>query len=428
MIAKVRVKNDVGLHAGPRNLVDPIGMTAACLNAIARHGYARLRVDGKEGLWKRWNHESLAFSPGDERTKEGFKVLVATKVEQLVEIEFLAIASGPVPPERRPRPNTTRRNARAQTSVSTLPLIDVETVFEGWTRPEAVRPRGALFDAYAFADYRGGQDDGPGVVLCFALGAGPVCRVAEVRNRKTLDRAWRQMLRDASACGARLCFGQDHQYGVPIDFARELELPTDDWRMGMELLFSGARGACARDGQAGEFARIVNEELRARGAEPYFWSATKDGYGLPSSAPRTNGQYRLTEKSRGFSFSRVGDNGTVGGQTIVGLPRILELLRWAEGERIPVAVWPFDGLGVGELPDHGHVMWEPYPTLVRAEGIAQSDLNDARAATLWARDRDCTGVLGCELDLSGLDAGAHQRVAFEGWIAGVDPGAKGSRG
>lgn len=316
---------------------------------------------------------------------------------------------------------------KAQVAASTLPLVDVGTVFNGWTPPATVRPQGVLFDAYAFADYRGGQRDGPGVVLCFALGVGPVCRVTGVRNRKTLDLAWRQMLRGASARGARLCFGQDHQYGVPIDLARELELPTDDWRMGMELLFAGARGALAREAKAGEFARAVNEELRARGAKPYFWSATKEGYGLPSSAPRRDGQYRLTEKSHGFPFSRVGDNGTVGGQTIVGLPRILELLRWADGERVPVAVWPFDGLGVGEIPERTHVMWEPYPTLVRASGIAQSDLNDAHAATLWARDRDRAGALGCELDLSGLDSAAHRRVAFEGWIAGVDPRAKGCR-
>lgn len=425
MIAKVKVKNDVGLHAGPRNLFDPTGMTAARLNDVAKNAYVRLRIDGREGLWRRWNHDSLAFSPGDERTKEDFKSLVAARVEQLVEIEFLEMASGPVQPDV--RPESTGRNARAQDAGLTLPSVRLETAFDGWTGSEGVRPRGVLFDAYAFADYRGGQDDGPGVVLCLALGGGPVCCVAGVSNRETLDRAWKRLLRDASARGARLCFGQDHQLGVPIDFARELELPTDDWRNGMEQLFSGVRGARARDGKAGEFARIVNDELTARGAKPYFWSATKKGYGLPSSAPRTDGQYRLTEKSHGFPFSRVGDNGTVGGQTIVGLPRILDLLRWAEGERILVAVWPFHGLRVGELSERSHVMWEPYPTLVRADGIAQSDLNDAHAATLWARDRDRAGALGLELDLSGLDSAARQRVVFEGWIAGVDTATKGAR-
>jgi hypothetical protein len=434
VIAKVRVKNDIGLHAGPRNLFDPAGITAARLNAVARHAYARLRVDGKEGLWRRWNHESLAFAPGNESTKAEFKCLVATKVEQLVEIEFLEMVSGPVLPETRPKvakragPQM-RQGARASTAeapLPALPSVHMESVFDGWTHSAAVRPEGALFDAYAFADYRGGQDDGPGVVLCFALGGGPVCRVAEVRNRKTLDRTWRRLLRDASARGARLCFGQDHQYGVPLEFALELGLPTHDWRGGIEQLFSGERGARAREAKAGEFARMVNEDLTARRSRPYFWSATKERYRLPSRAPRIDGQYRLTEQSNGFPFSRIGDNGTVGGQTIVGLPRIFDMLRWAEGERIPVAVWPFDGLSVGDIPERAHVMWEPYPTLVRAKELAQSDLNDAHAATLWARDRDCAGALGRALDLTRLDSAGRHRVAFEGWIAGVDPTAEAS--
>ncbi len=425
MVAEVRIKKDVGLHAGPRNLIDPAGSTAARLSSVARQAFARLRVDGKDGLWRRWNHDNLAFSPADETTKGAFKVLVATKVEQFVEIDFLEGVSSPLPPERGAA--TAKRTAGARAIVPTLPIIDVKAAFDRWSHPGVVRPQGALFDAYAFADYRGGRHDGPGVVLCFALGPGPVCQVGEVRNRETLDRALKRLLRHASERGARLCFGQDHQYGVPVGFARELELPTDDWRTGMEVLFSGPRGACARGGNAGEFARVVNEALRARGAEPYFWSATKAGYGLPSSAPRTEGRYRLTEKSHGFPFSRIGDSGTVGGQTIVGLPRILDLLRWAEGEGIPVAVWPFDGLRVGELPEHGHVMWEPYPTLVRAKGIAQSDLNDAHAATEWARDEDRSGALPSTLDLSRLDLADHHRVRIEGWIAGVDPGSRGAR-
>ncbi len=419
--ARVRIRNAVGLHAGPRNLSDPSGEVAARLNAVPREGYARLRLDGRVGVWQRWNHiDALAFSPRDDEAKAAFRDAKANHVEQWVEIAFIEVVQQPPAMARatKKQPSTAKRHEGPRTIV---PAVAVRDVFAGWRRTESREERARLFDGYAFADYRGGRSDGPGVVLCVALGDGPPRQVTEVRNRATLDASWRALLRDATTVGARMCFGQDHQYGIPIAIAAELGIPTSDWRTGIRQLFDGAQGDAARAGKAGEFALTVNEALLRAGRVPYFWSATKTGYGLPSRPPRGSGSelFRLTELGQGFPFARLGDNGSVGGQTIVGLPRVLDLVAWAKEEHVRVSVWPFDGLRAEDYATGHHIMIEPYPSLVRAEGVIQSDLNDALASTIWAQSMDRRGVLAYELDLSAVPISSLDRVRFEGWIAGV---------
>jgi hypothetical protein len=306
---------------------------------------------------------------------------------------------------------------------ASVPEVDLADVLAGWRRDTGRTAGAHLFDVYAFADYRGGQVDGPGVVLCVAVGDGPARKVAGVGNRATLDVAWRRLLRGATDAGARVCFGQDHQYGLPLALADELELPTDDWRRGLAAFFSGVRGEAARAGRAGVCARLVNDDLAARGRGPYFWSATKPAYGLPGSSPRgaDPALYRLSERGCACALARVGDNGTVGGQTLVGLPRVLALLDWAAQDGVPVAVWPFDGLRIDAYAARQHVALEAYPTLVRPKGVKQSDLADALAVVRWLQRVDRAGALAAEMDLGALSPADRRRAAFEGWIAGARP-------
>ena len=72
--------------------------------------------------------------------------------------------------------------------------------------------------------------------------------------------------------------------------------------------------------------------------------------------PREKGDptvYRLCERYPSLfgtgnpkPFNRVGDNGSVGGQTLVGLIKILELIEVCDQEGIPVKCWPFDGMDI----------------------------------------------------------------------------------
>ncbi len=288
----------------------------------------------------------------------------------------------------------------------------------------------ASFDCYAFADYRGDKgDSGGGVVLAVALGAGPISIVQGVSSRKALSSAFSCLLRAATNANLRVLLGQDHQYGIPIAFAKELGLPTESWRDAMTALFvTGPFSTWASSADAGGFAAEVNRWLVTRGDSPYFWSATKrKRYGIPGESPR-NPQHatlrRLTEAQIGFPFCRLGDPGSVGGQSIVGIPRLLDLLDISERERIAVEVWPFDRTHLGG--SKAHVAIEPYPSLVRERGIVQSDENDAVASTTWAQKLDREGALHEALDLSGLGSAQQARVRFEGWIAGVDAPSTGS--
>ena len=117
----------------------------------------------------------------------------------------------------------------------------------------------------------------------------------------------------------------------------------------------------------------------------------------------------------GFPFCRVGDNGTVGGQSIVGMPHLLRLLQDAERDGIRVTVWPFDGLHLDALPD-SHLTLELYPSAVRAKGVVKSDANDAIASTAWAQAQDRAGTLASAIDLRVRPLADHQRIHFEGWI------------
>jgi hypothetical protein len=315
----------------------------------------------------------------------------------------------------------TPQRASHRAILEPCPQIDED----GLTAEILARRRGAKerssFDGYAFADYRGDKHDSSGgVVLAVALGAGPVRIVRGVSSRRTLSVALLRLLATATAAGLRVLFGQDHQYGLPLAFLDELEV-AGDWRAAMnEVFVTGRFARRAQDGHAGAFAAEVNEWLGGRGLPPYFWSATKSGYGIPGRNPRSPdhaSQRRLTETAMGFPFCRVGDSGSVGGQSIVGIPKLLRLLHECERAGIPVHVWPFDDIDVGLLT--GHVAIEPYPSLVREAGIVQTDVNDAVASTLWAQRLDREGTLREVLSLDNLSAEEQRRVRLEGWMAGA---------
>ena len=285
-----------------------------------------------------------------------------------------------------------------------------------------------IFDCYAFADYRGDtRDSGGGVVLAVAVGSGPVRLVSGVSSRRSLSPALISLLCAATASKLRVVFGQDHQYSVPRALMKELRLPDEDWRKAMRSLFvEGPFAQHAQDGHAGAFAAAVNASLVAKEKPPYFWSATKsERYGIPRSCPRENtdpSQRRLTEVRLGFPFCRVGDNGSVGGQSIVGIPRLLQLLVECADKNVAVNVWPFDSLSIEDLSDH--VAIEPYPSLVRDAGVVQNDANDAIASTTWAQRLDRDGILGKELDLTSLGREQKRTVKIEGWMAGAPCPAK----
>lgn len=288
-----------------------------------------------------------------------------------------------------------------------------------------------LFNTYIFADYSGARSrtgQRKAIRVAYADGQhAPVLLERRLTREELVDELLHR-LRDATRRGLRVCFGQDHQYGIPVALGRELGLADLPWRNALEALCDGSYGANAPPlGHPSTFARAFNTWLESGGRKPYFFSATKAKlYGIPSTNPRAGDRscYRLTEMCRPASragapkpFNRVGDNGTVGGQSLVGLVALQRLLATCVREKIPVAVWPFDGLSIRDAAySNTHVLLEPYPTAVRDAHVPQTDSSDALASAAHLQAADLSCVLEGALDLTALDSTQRSVVRFEGWI------------
>jgi hypothetical protein len=252
-------------------------------------------------------------------------------------------------------------------------------------------------------------------------------------TRDTLQSETLRSLEAATNERVRLAFGRDHQFSIPVGLATEIGLRGKTWREALDSLVLGTYGGPGL-AQISEFAQKFNGWLISRSRPPYFFSRTKAAYyGVPAENPRPgladSTTYRLTELYPGPQkqyapkpLNWIGDNGTVGGQTIVGLVLLYELLDEAQRRGIPVAVWPFDGLDINSSAYEGrHVMFEPYPSSVRDLGVRQTDWNDAEASVLYIQQADQAGELPALLDLHALTEEQRARVLFEGWIIGHRP-------
>lgn len=291
-----------------------------------------------------------------------------------------------------------------------------------------------LFDCYMFADYSGAADlkgQKKAIKLAYAE-AKADHRVADeslTRDRLVVETLKR--LRIATAEGKRLCFGFDHQFGIPFGLLEEMGIADLNWREVLDAIVEG-HGVPALK-HPSTYARMFNDWCSSRGKRPYFYSATKASlYGIPGTDPRTGEVetvIRLTERCESMfgsgkpkPYNRVGDNGTVGGQTIMGLIKLREILATCHTDGIPLKCWPFDGLDIdGSAYAGSHVLIEPYPAAVRSPGVAYTDVNDAIACVQLIQRFDQAGKLVALLNLKSLSEAHAKIVRVEGWIAGHSP-------
>jgi hypothetical protein len=295
--------------------------------------------------------------------------------------------------------------------------------------------RAPLFQAYMMADYSGAEDlavQRRSIRVAIGEG-GEISILQESFTRTSLVRGLVTRLADLTRRGVRALVGLDHQYGIPVALAEEIGLGGLSWRAALARLYAGGYGEGAagpRWGHPRGFAAAFNDFLRTQGRTDYFWSATKSElYGLrhnsnPRAATAAAGVFRLTELCRGIGspatpkpLSRVGDNGSVGGQSCCGMGHLIEVLQACELQHVPVAVWPMDGLDICSHAYAGrHVFAEPYPSAKRDRAVSQTDENDARESVRFLMERDAQGLLPAVCDLSRLTADEARTVQFEGWI------------
>lgn len=288
-----------------------------------------------------------------------------------------------------------------------------------------------LFDSYLAADYSGAEkNSAQRKSICVAVANGRTAPFVDDRRftRGELVNEFFNQLERATETGRRVCLGQDHQYGIPFGLGKELGISSLPWREALNRLRDGSYGENApKLSGARTFAPALNEWLVTRGQQAFFYSATKSKeYGIPNRNPRANDTdiFRLTERCRPScnsgapkAFNRVGDRGTVGGQTLVGLIAIHDLLARCHSAHIPIRCWPFDGLSItSPVYENAHVLVEPYPSAVRSKDVVQSDRDDALASVALVQGADLDGTLSDLLDVSALSPEDSAVVLFEGWI------------
>jgi len=290
-----------------------------------------------------------------------------------------------------------------------------------------------LFGEYLFADYSGAAAEHSqrrAIKVATAAPERPASLELGSFTRESLVDFMHRKLQSASERGVRMCLGQDHSYGFPLGLAQELGNDALPWRSAIASLLDGSYGDDAsRFTGVAEFAAGINAWLRAHGKKDYFWSATQKGYGLPTSNPRSradSGFSRITDTrpssfGRGspMPFSRVGDNGSVGGQSLWGISMLRQLMARCDRDGIRLRCWPFDGLSL-TLPEYenAHVLVEAYPSALRGVEVPQSDEADALCTAEALRVADMEGQLGTLLDLSGIADEFKPAIRFEGWIVG----------
>jgi hypothetical protein len=397
-----------------RHLPEPL---AGPLAALQPNGTVSLLINGSLTTWARMRSSSAGTTPGIKITGGRPTWERITRGETFT----LTLGDGAASP-----PTNTGVAQPVVPRLATAPH----------QQPAGATP---LFDGYEFADFSGAKDKAVqrrAIRMAVARGGAEPQDVGRSLTRESLQQETVERLEAATRNGVRLAFGRDHQYSIPVALGAEIGMAGKGWRDALDALVRGTYGGPPLT-HASEFARAFNEWSVSRGRRAYFFSCTKGReYGITTTDPRPSAfgavepsTYRLTELNQGLKrgsipkpLNRLGDNGTVGGQTLVGLVLLHELLAVCGQAGVALAVWPFDGIDVLSAPYEGrHVMFEPYPSAVRAEGVEQTDWNDAVASVLCVQRADRAGKLPQLLDLGPLPTPDRRRVLFEGWIVGHQP-------
>ena len=292
----------------------------------------------------------------------------------------------------------------------------------------------ALFDAYAMVDWssearpKRGKDS-IWIAIFEREPAGLVEKLlVNAPTRHAAVRIILSRLAELAARGLTALIGFDFAFAYPAGFARALDPQKADWL--------GVWGRLSRliedeDNNANnrfDVAAHINSAM-TRGAAP-FWGCHRSRVGrfLHATAPATPpfASHRLCEtRAKGAQSTwKLSYPGSVGSQTLLGIPRLLALRRSRElAERL--RIWPFE-TGLRSLQrgrDGEIVLAEIWPGIAPDTGT-DHPIRDARQVRSWAKEYarlDEAGRLA-ELfagDPSLTEAERKSVEREEGWILGV---------
>src|SRR5262245_31276451 len=278
-----------------------------------------------------------------------------------------------------------------------------------------------LFDAYVAVDWSAHKRPKTGPNSIWICGAGEPPENPGTRDEAT-ERV-RALLRESVSGGQRVLVGFDFAYGYPQGFAGAVAAGAEPWRRVWELLGREVVDDPTNRSNRFDVAVALNERLDP----PAFWGWPTRDDRLPARKPedRVLPEFRATERllraggHRPFSVWQLAGHGSVGSQTLLGIPRVLSLRD--DPELAPVsAVWPFE-TGF-EAPAAQVVHAEIWPSLVATRGLHPvHDADQVASVVAWWSELDAADELA---PLFAAPSGpgeddAEAAAREEGWILGA---------
>ncbi|HEU5369176.1 MAG TPA: hypothetical protein VFU69_11965 [Ktedonobacterales bacterium] len=307
-----------------------------------------------------------------------------------------------------------------------------------------------LFDVYMAVDWSARSVPGPARpthdALWVAEALAPEVDTAEHsgetywRTRQACLAHLYARLRHHVNKGRRVLLGFDFCYGYPAGFAAALGLTEDapPWRRIWDELISMIEDSPTNANNRFVVAAALNRRCAGPTLGP-LWSRPVGGGTplLPATSPRfpyqtKQGlmleQFRKTERcgTGGQPVWKLYGSGSVGGQTLLGIPAICRLRDDPEFAAIS-RVWPFE-TGFTSTPLSGQrpgiIYAEIYPALVAHRldpALPIRDQAQVRAMVRWLADLDAANRLShLFMAPDGLFASALAAcVAEEGWMLGA---------
>jgi hypothetical protein len=251
-------------------------------------------------------------------------------------------------------------------------------------------------------------------------------------TRKEAEALIGAILDDRAKHRERTFLGVDFALGFPRGLAAGLQLPGDEpwravWTQIDRMVTDKADNTNNRFGVASEInRRLTGGPFPFWGCPPRDTLTTLQPKKLRPHGPGDIPEFRHTELAAKGAQSvwKLYYNGSVGGQTILGIP-LARRLKLARGERLKV--WPFEtgwkALTETDLAGVEVVMAEIYPSLVKATPAAGEvkDLAQVRAIAEHLARLDEQNKLGV---LFGPDKATAPEIVVEaereeGWILGA---------
>jgi hypothetical protein len=251
-------------------------------------------------------------------------------------------------------------------------------------------------------------------------------------TRAEAEKKLAAILDDLKKRGERVFLGVDFNLGFPRGLAAALKLPGETpWRAVWDQIDKMAKDRADNTNNRFGVGAEINRRLTG-GPFPFWGCPPKDALTtLQPKRVRAHGpddlpEFRHAELAAKGSASvwKLYYNGSVGGQSILGMPA-MRRLKLARGEA--VKVWPYEtgfkALTEADMQGVEVVLAEVYPSMFKAQPAAGEvkDLAQVRATAEHLARLDEAGKLGA---LFGPPKGAAAEVVLdaereEGWILGA---------